>query len=270
MVIMSELRAVIFDWAGTAVDFGCLAPVAVFVEVFGRRGVAVSAAEARAPMGLEKRDHIRAVAAQPAVAARWQAAQGRPVGEDAIEAMFRESVALQAACVADYAAPVPGLLEAVAHCRARRMGVGATTGYSRPILEALLPAAARYGYAPDVALCPSDVPAGRPAPWMIFRAMEALGVYPPAAVVKVGDTLPDIAEGLAAGVWAVGVTKSGNELGLTEAEATALPPAELAERLDAIGTRLRAAGAHVVIETVAELPAALAAIEARLARGERP
>jgi phosphonoacetaldehyde hydrolase len=264
------LKAVIFDWAGTAVDFGSLAPVTVFVEVFGQRGVAVSAAEARAPMGLEKRDHIRALAAQPAVAARWLAARGCPIGEDDIGALFHESVALQAACVADYAAPVPGLLEAVALCRARGIAIAATTGYSRPILEALLPAAARYGYTPDVALCPSDVPAGRPAPWMIFRALEQLGVYPPSAVVKVGDTLPDIAEGLAAGVWTVGVTKSGNELGLTEAEAAALPPAELAFRLDIIASRLRAAGAHLLIETVADLPAALDQLEARLAHGERP
>lgn len=267
---MGQLRAVIFDWAGTAVDYGCMAPVAVFVEVFGRRGVAVSPAEARAPMGLAKRDHIAAIAAQPAVAERWLRAHGRPVAASDLDAMFRESVELQAACVADYAAPVPGLLEAVAACRARGMAIGTTTGYSRPILEALLPAAARHGYTPDATLCPSDVPAGRPAPWMIFRAMERMGVYPPAGVVKVGDTLPDIAEALAAGAWAVGVTKSGNELGLTEAETAALPPAELREHLGAIAARLRAAGAHAVIETVAELPAAMEAIEARLARGERP
>lgn len=268
--MVSQLRVVIFDWAGTAVDFGCRAPVAVFVEVFGRRGVAVSAAEARAPMGLEKRDHIRAVAAQPAVAARWAAAHGRPTTADDLEAMFRESVALQTACVADYAAPVPGLLGAVTACRERGLRIGATTGYSRPIMDALLPAAARHGYAPDAAVCPDDVGAGRPAPWMIYAAMRQLDAFPPAAVVKVGDTVPDIAEGLNAGAWTVAVTKSGNELGLAPDEVEALAPAELAALLGAIGARLRDAGAHYIIETVAELPAVIDAIAARLARGERP
>lgn len=265
-----RLRAVIFDWAGTAVDYGCRAPVAVFVEVFGRRGVALSAAEARAPMGLEKHEHIRAIAAQPAVAARWAAAQGRPVAEEDIAAMFRESVALQAACVADYAAPVPGLLESVARCHERGLRVGATTGYSRAIMDALLPAAARHGYAPEAAVCPDDVGAGRPAPWMLFAAMRRLDAFPPAAVVKVGDTPPDIAEGLNAGAWTVAVTRSGNELGLALGEAEALPPAELARRLGAIGERMRSVGAHYVIETVAELPQVLEAIEVRLALGERP
>jgi phosphonoacetaldehyde hydrolase len=267
---IGRLQAAIFDWAGTIVDFGSQAPVAVFVALFERRGVAISAAQARGPMGLEKKDHIRAVAALPAVAEAWHAANGRPASEGDIEAMFQESLQLQAACVADYAAPVPGALAAVAACRADGLKIGSTTGYSRPIMAALLPAAAAYGYAPDALVCPDEVPAGRPAPWMIFRNAEQLGVYPMAAIVKVGDTVPDIAEGLNAGVWTVGLTRSGNELGLSAEAAAALAPAELAARLAAVGARLRQAGAHYLIETVADLPPVLNAINARLACGERP
>lgn len=264
------LRAVIFDWAGTTVDYGSYAPVAVFVEVFERRGVAITARQARAPMGLEKRDHIRALAAQPAIAEQWRLVHNRPVTEDDIEAMFRESVARQTACVVDYADLIPGTLEAVAECRRRGLKIGSSTGYSRPILEALLPAAARRGYIPDAAICPSDVPAGRPAPWMAFQNAMQLGVYPMAALVKVGDTIPDIEEGLNAGMWTIGLTRSGNELGLTETEVAALETQALQAQLAEIERRMRQAGAHYVVETIADVPNVLDRIEARLRQGEHP
>ena len=264
------LRAVIFDWAGTTVDYGCYAPVAVFIAVFDRCGVSITAQQARGPMGLEKRDHIRALAAQPAIAEQWRAVHDRHVAESDIEAMFHESIALQAAHVADYADLIRGTIETVAECRQRGLKIGSSTGYSRQIMDVLLPAAAQRGYAPDAAICPSDVPAGRPAPWMLFQNAIRLEVYPMAALVKVGDTIPDIEEGLNAGTWTIGVTRSGNELGLTEPEAAALAPAALNERLAEIAQRMRQAGAHYIVETIADVPAVLDTIGGRLQRGEQP
>ncbi|MBC8171565.1 MAG: phosphonoacetaldehyde hydrolase, partial [Anaerolineae bacterium] len=138
------------------------------------------------------------------------------------------------------------------------------------IMDKLLPAAARQGYTPDAALCPSNVPAGRPAPWMIYQNMMQLGVYPTTAVVKVGDTLPDIEEGLNAGVWTIGVTQTGNELGLNAAEVGALSSQKLQPRLHAIEQRLLEAGAHYVVPSIADVPAVLIAIETRLQLGEQP
>jgi phosphonoacetaldehyde hydrolase len=86
----------------------------------------------------------------------------------------------------------------------------------------------------------------------------------------VGDTLVDIAEGLNAGMWTVGITQTGNELGLSEAEVDALPLPELASRLNAASKRLLLAGAHFVVPEVAQLPAIITEINARLARGEKP
>src|SRR5215813_2244222 len=102
------LKAVIFDWAGTTVDYGCFAPVAVFIEVFNRQGIEISIAQARAPMGLEKRDHIRAISQQPEIAARWDMVWQRPCTEADIDAMYRASVGIQRAVVTDYAALIPG------------------------------------------------------------------------------------------------------------------------------------------------------------------
>jgi phosphonoacetaldehyde hydrolase len=104
---------------------------------------------------------------------------------------------------------------------------------------------------------------------MCYANAMQLGVYPMRAMVKVGDTVADIDEGLNAGMWTVAVTKTGNELGLSRADAEALPAAELRERLDAIYVRLLAAGAHYAIEGVADLPPVIDHIEARMQAGER-
>jgi phosphonoacetaldehyde hydrolase len=111
---------------------------------------------------------------------------------------------------------------------------------------------------------------GRPKPWMAAEVAAALDAWPLAAVVKVDDTLPGIGEGLHAGMWTVGVARTGNELGLDEAEAAALPADELAARLAAARARFAGAGAHYVINSVADLLPVIDDIERRLAAGETP
>ena len=136
--------------------------------------------------------------------------------------------------------------------------------------ERLYRCADAQGYRPDHCVCAEGVPAGRPAPWMVFRTMEALGVFPPAAVVKVGDTVPDVGEGLSAGAWSVGVVRSSSEVGCTAQEWAALPPPEQHRRLASCRAKLLAAGAHAVVDTLAELPAVLEELGARIGRGEKP
>ncbi len=262
------LRGIIFDWAGTTVDYGCFAPVAVFVEIFKARGVAITIEQARAPMGMAKKDHIRAIAQMESVAGAWQSVHRRAASEDDIEALFQTSVDLQRRCVLDYPDLIPGTRDTVALCRARGMRIGSTTGYSRQIMDALAPEVAERGYAPDAIVCANEVVAGRPAPWMALQAAQQLQVYPPAALVKVGDTIPDIEEGLNAGMWTIGLSRTGNELGLSEA--AALAPNDLATRLERIERRMRQAGAHYVVESIVDAPPILDAIEARLRQGEQP
>ncbi len=265
-----SIRLVVLDWAGTSVDHGSVAPVAAFVAAFARHGVAVSAAEARGPMGLAKRDHVRELFRQPPVGQRWRAAHGRDWTEADVESVYAAFMPLQMEVLDHYAEPVPGLLACQEELRRRGIRIGGTTGYFRAAAERVAAAARRHGYAPDCTLCPEDVRAGRPAPWMVFRIMETLDVCPPAAVVKVGDTVPDIEEGRNAGAWSVGVTQTGSDVGCTAAELAALPDAERRERVAAAGRKLRAAGAHAVIGSVADLPALLDELNDRLARGERP
>jgi phosphonoacetaldehyde hydrolase len=221
-------------------------------------------------MGLHKKDHLRALLATPEVARRWAEARGRDWAEGDLEAMYQDLVPRQLAAAERYSRLVPGVVECAAELRRRGLRVGGTTGYFRAAAELVLGAARRQGYEPDYNVCGDDVPAGRPAPWMIYRLMERFGVYPPAAVLKVGDTLADVAEGLNAGAWSVAVSASSSEMGLTEEEYAALPPGERRDRLAAVAGRFHAAGAHAVVESLSELPALLDGLNARLGRGERP
>jgi phosphonoacetaldehyde hydrolase len=138
------------------------------------------------------------------------------------------------------------------------------------MMDRVMPAAADQGYAPDATVCVSEVPRGRPAPFMLHAALAQLDVWPVAAVVKVGDTVSDVEEGLNAGCWTVSTVVSGNEVGLSHADWTALAPTRQADLRARAERRLRQAGAHVTIDTVAELGRALDEIEARMARGESP
>lgn len=264
------LKAVLLDWAGTTMDYGCYAPAVVFVEVYRRKNVPISIDEARVPMGAHKKVHIRKISQIPAVAERWQAAYGRPANEDDVEAMFQEFVPLQLDCLADYADLIPGTLTAVADFRRRGLKIGSTTGYTGDMMKLLLDEARKRGYEPDSTVCATDVPAGRPEPWMCLQNAMNLGIYPMEAMVKVDDTLPGIEEGLNAGMWSVGLTKTGNELGLNAEEIARLSPADLQTRLGKAYTRMAQSGAHYVVDSIADLPAVVDDINARLSRGERP
>ncbi|MBV8617804.1 MAG: phosphonoacetaldehyde hydrolase, partial [Curvibacter sp.] len=144
------------------------------------------------------------------------------------------------------------------------------TGYNRPIMEVLQPLAAAQGYAPDNLVCAGDMHSARPGPLMMVRTLSDLQVWPPAAVVKVDDTVPGLQEGRAIGTWVVGLAVSGNMVGLTEAQWLALPQTEQARLRAQAAAELHAGGAHYVVDSVADLLPVLADIEARLARGETP
>jgi phosphonoacetaldehyde hydrolase len=265
-----RLRAAVLDWAGTVVDFGSRAPVQAFVEVFGRYGVAVTTAQAREPMGTAKRRHLELMLEMPAVAEAWRRAHGRASGPSDVDRLYRDFQPIQLGCLAEHSALIPGTLEAVEALRRRGARLATTTGYSTPMMGVVASEALRQGFAPEVTVCADQVPSGRPHPWMCLRAAMELGVYPMWTVVKVGDTVPDVLEGLNAGAWVVAVAETGNEVGLGREELAALPALERRARTEAARRRLGAAGAHYVVDGIGELPALLDELDARIARGERP
>ena len=264
------LKGVILDWAGTTMDYGCYAPAVVFIEVFKRKGIDITIEQAREPMGAHKRVHIQKIAQIDAVRQRWIEVHGAPPAEADIDAMFTEFIPLQLDCLAQYADLIPGCLDAVAAFRAKGLKIGSTTGYTGEMMDLLQKEAASRGYEPDATVCATEVPAGRPEPWMCLENAKLLRIYPMEAIVKIGDTLPDIYEGLNAGMWTIGLAMTGNELGLNEAEIAALD-LELRERKrQRAYERMAQAGAHYVVDSITDCPPIIDEINARLARGERP
>lgn len=264
------LQAVLLDWAGTTMDYGCMAPAVVFMQVFRRKGVNITMEHAREPMGAHKKVHIRAISKIPAVAKMWQEKHGRPCNEDDVEAMFQDFVPLQLACLAEYADLIPGTLEAVAEFRRMGLKIGSTTGYTKEMMAILQAEATRRGYTPDSTVCATDVPAARPYPWMCIQNAVNLQIFPMQAFVKIGDTLPDIEEGLNAGMWTIGLAKTGNEIGLQEADLTKLSADDYKAKLDRAYKRMYQTGAHYVVDSLADCPKLLPEINARLERGEQP
>ena len=265
-----KLKAVILDWAGTTMDYGCYAPAVVFMEVFKRQGVEITIEQAREPMGAHKMVHIRQISQIAAVARRWEEVHGRACAEGDVEAMFEMFVPLQLDCLAEYADLIPGTLQTVAACRERGMKIGSTTGYTGEMMKLLQAEAKQRGYEPDSTVCATDVPFGRPEPWMCLRNAENLGVFPMEAAVKIGDTLPDIDEGLNAGMWTIGLAKTGNELGLNEEEIESLPQERYQRLMARAYQRMHQSGAHYVVDSIEDVMPCLDDIERRLGCGEAP
>lgn len=267
---IGDVQLVTFDWAGTMVDFGCQAPILAFVEGFRRKGIDITMAQARGPMGMEKREHIRVVSEMDEVAQSWHKQYGRPVTSEDIDSMFDDFVPVLLDILKSHSTLIPGVVDAVAELRKKGIKIAGSTGYFKEAADIVAGCGAEGGYIPDAMTNSSEVPAGRPAPWMIYKLMEELSVYPAAAVVNVGDTPVDIETGLNAGVWSVGVAATGNETGLTEDELAALSPAQRKAVAAKARETLTRAGAHYVMDTMAELPDIIDHINTLLRLGHKP
>jgi phosphonoacetaldehyde hydrolase len=256
-----KLRAVILDWAGTLVDYGSRAPVTALQSVFTPAGVPITVAEARESMGLAKKAHIRSILEIPRVRAAWISKHGVEPTEQDVEKLYAEFIPNQIRVLERHSRLIPGVADAVARMRARGLRIGATTGYNRAMLDYLLERSATQGFTPDSALCPDDVGAGRPMPWMCYLTAIRLEVYPMSAFVKIGDTPADIEEGRNAGMWTIGITRTGNEVGLTEEEWLGLAQADRERLLRAAKKRLLDSGAHFIAESVGECDSIIDEVE---------
>lgn len=257
-----KLRAVILDWAGTVVDYGSRAPVAALQSVFTPAGVPVTVREARESMGIAKKAHIRSILEIARVREAWIAKYGAAPSEADVDKLYAAFIPNQMQVLEEYSGLIPGVADAVRRMRSRGLKIGTTTGYNRAMLDYLLERAAPQGFTPDCALCPDDVRAGRPLPWMCFLAAMRLEVYPMTALVKIGDTPVDIEEGRNAGMWTIGVTRTGNEIGVTEEEWARLEGVDRERLLENAERRLLDAGAHYTVGSVAECDAVFDRIEA--------
>ena len=268
---MNHIQGVIFDWAGTIVDFGSLAPMGAFVELFARHHIEISIEEARVPMGLPKIDHIVALGQMPAIAAQWQQQFGRSFTQEDAQALLLEFEPMSAQAAMDRSDFIEGFMDVYQGLRAKGVRFATTTGYTRKIMTPLIEKARAQGFTPALVVCCDDVLRSRPDPMGVEQCLKAMQLSAHARhVIKVDDTAPGLAEGLAAGCWTVGVSVSGNALGWTQEAWSQASSTEKSHARMRASILLKNAGAHEVIDSVADLPLAIARIEQRMAVGETP
>lgn len=250
----NRFEAVIFDWAGTTVDYGCFAPVQAFVEVFKHFGIEPTMEEVRKPMGMLKRDHIKTMLSMERIAGLWKEKYGKDWNEQDVNQLYGLFEEKLLAILDQFAEVKPYVPEAVKELRKRGIHIGSTTGYTDKMMAIVVPKAKENGYEPDAWFSPDSVDhMGRPYPYMIYRNMETFRVSAADRVIKVGDTISDIKEGKSAGVYTVGVIEGSSEMALTQAEYEALSESERAAKVDAVRERFLAAGADAVILNMSEL-----------------
>lgn len=266
----SRISAVMLDWAGTVVDHGSLAPVLALQTLFSNHGIPLSTEKVRKDMGLLKRDHIQAILQLSDVRAAWAKQFGlEPTVED-VDELYAEFGPLQMEIITKHSQVIDGVAETVARWKARGIRIGSTTGYTRAMLAPVIAQARSQGYCPDSSVCPDEVGAGRPAPWMLFHNAQLLDVYPLSRCVKIGDTVSDIEEGRNAGMWTIGLSRTGNMVGLDAATFTALPESQKQRLVMQAEETLRSSGADYVAEDLSSCEPILQEIENLLARETKP
>lgn len=269
---MSPIEAIILDWAGTVVDYGSVAPTRIFVEAFKRAyDFDISLDEARVPMGMGKWDHIKTLGQLPNVAQRWQQQFGTPMTDEVVDNIYQTFMPLQKSKVAEHARPIDGALELIRQVRLQGIKVGSCSGYPREVMEILVPAAAKLGYVPDAWVASDDIAAGsRPGPWMALENVQQLAVGNVANCIKFDDSAPGITEGLNAGMWAVGIALTGNAVGLTEQEWSEKSPEQQASLKQEAYQQLYGAGAHYVVDSLADAMTVIPLIASARVRNQKP
>ena len=263
-------KLVVLDLDGTAVDFGCQGPAAAMLEAFSRQRIMLTMQQVRSSMGLPNYEHVRSLLEMPAVGEQFQVVHGRRWTEADVMDLAHDLTELQTEFITRHCDVVPELPACVEELKRRGLALATTTSYPRQTAEQIWDLLGIEGLAFDAHVAADDTPSGRPAPWMIFRLMQELDVFPPETVVKVGDTAADIEEGRNAGCWTAGVIHSGNEIGLTLAEWRAIAPAEQEERQHNVVRKLSQTCAHDWLPTLADLPAAIDDFDGHLGLGEGP
>ena len=242
------------DWAGTAIDFGCFAPVNAFKKAFEEINICLTTEEVRIPMGMAKIEHIRQLLRMERIKNEFGYVHQRDWNEEDVTRLNRSFEKFLFDTLADYANPIPCVIDTVKILRQKGIKIGSTTGYTRAMMDVVEPSARAKGYSPDNCVTPDGLPMGRPAPFMIFKNMIDLNIQNLDCVLKIGDTLEDIREGLSAKCWSVGVITGSSELGLSEEELEKLPQNLLAAKKEIVRQRMINAGAHFVLDTIKELP----------------
>lgn len=249
-----KIEAVIFDWAGTTVDYGCFAPVQAFIHAFEEFGITPTMEEVRKPMGMLKRDHICTMMNMDRIKGLWKEKHGSDFTEADVDAVYQESEKSILKILHNFAEVKPYVKETVEQLRKEGILIGSTTGYTDEMMDIVVPEAKKNGYAPDFWCSPNKVGnMGRPYPYMIFENLRQLKVSSVHNAIKVGDTISDIKEGKNAGLISVGIVEGSSLMGLSEEEYLALTLEQREEKCREVEKKYQECGADYILRNMSEL-----------------
>ncbi len=248
-----KINAIIFDWSGTTVDYGCMAPAITFKNIFSQNGIEVDMSLIRSFMGLPKKEHIRKLLENELISNQWLEKYGKKPDSILLDKLYNDFTPQLFKILGNYSKPINGVTETVKELKHNGLKIGSTTGYTKEMMQIVLAESRKYSYEPDCIVTPEEAGAGRPMPFMCYLNLIKLKVYPAITAVKVGDTISDIKEGLNAGMWSIGVIKGSNELGLSQDEIDSYDKKELSKMIKKVRDKFYSNGAHFVLDKITDI-----------------
>lgn len=259
---MRKIEAVILDWAGTIVDYGCMAAEENYREIFNDFGIELTKKEIRAKMGINKVDHIRSMLESERISKLWYKNTGMEPNEGDVRELNRRFETKIFEKVEKYSEPKEYIERTFEILREAGIRIGSTTSYSTELMEFLTSILAKKGIKVDCWINADNVKGqGRPNPFMIFKNMEKMGIGSVRNVIKAGDTVNDIKEGINAGVTTVGIIDGSSEMGLSLSEFELLTDEDKNIARKAVKDKFKKAGADYIINNFSSMPYIIAQIQ---------
>tara|TARA_E500000178_G_scaffold109397_1_gene109133 strand:- start:425 stop:1216 length:792 start_codon:yes stop_codon:yes gene_type:complete len=259
-----KIEAIVFDLAGTIIDFGSLAPSKVLIHIFNKFGITISRKEAVGPMGIEKRAHISQLINSKKISLFWKKKYNKKPGKQEIDKLFKLFNPELKKIIKHHSKLISGCKKTINFLKRKKIKLAVNTGYSEEILKIILSELKKQGFYPDISYSSSHANIGRPSAEIIYKIFSELNITMGSNCIKVDDTIPGLLEGVNAGMWVVGVIFSGNEFGKTEVEFNKLSSKDKIIFRKRVTNKFKRIGAHYVIDTIKDLPKTIELIDSRI------
>lgn len=267
--ISEKIEGIIFDWAGTVIDYGCYAPLYAFKTLFESKGINLTNEEINLNMGIPKDLHIIKILEIPRVKNQFYDKFGKNPDEEIYKTYHVEFEEILIKNLKNHCDEIPNAFSTIKNLKNLGIKIGSCSGYSRKLLNVCVEEVKNH-YSPDFVIASDEVPRGRPYSYMIFANATKLEINHMAQIVKVGDTVSDMIEGRNAGVWTVGVLTGSNIIGYEKGKWENLKDFEKANIKLECKESLLNSGADYVIDSISDLPELINEINSRLLKGDHP
>lgn len=248
------IRAVIFDLAGTTIDYGNQAPALAIRKAFKQFGVEVSLKELQCNAEWEPLVQIKRIMTESDVQKRWYIKHPDVSLEEGISQVakwFNRNILEILPQIAKVKSGLPTL---ISYFRTQGIRFATTTRYTNEMLAKILPLVSEQGFDPQINITAADFEdSADVGPEMVRQAMTKLRIRNAQSVIKVGDTPRDIYEGKAAGVITIGMIEGSSLIGLSQSEFSVLPFAHRNSLKNRVAAELEKAGADYVVENTKDL-----------------